>query len=63
MKKFTVGDQVTYRHSTGVIDYIDKEYLTLCFLDNPAPATKTGRHRACLIIYRQNWDEIYETPS
>ena len=59
MKKFSVGDEVTYRYTTGIIDYIDEDYLSLCFLDEAAPETKTGRHRTCLLVYRNYWDELH----
>lgn len=63
MKKFTVGTKVTYRDIIGVIQHIDKEYVTVCFLDRPDPTTKSGRYQACLLVYRNYWDKIYETPS
>lgn len=63
MKKFSVGDEVAYRDIIGVIEHINKEYVTVCFLDRPDPTTKSGKYQACLLVYRSYWDEIYETPS
>ena len=56
--KFKQGDYVTYRGTTGWVDFIDENYITICFLDKADFTKHNGRYQASLLVYRENWHEV-----
>lgn len=63
MKQFHIGQFISWRHSTGVITFIDESYLTLCISEtamHPDDCVHAFRktHQCCLLIYPQHWHEI-----
>jgi hypothetical protein len=58
MVKFKYGMMVMYRHTLGWVDFIDKDYITICYIDQPDRSLHTGRYQASLIVFREYWNEV-----
>ncbi len=45
----------------GYISFIDKAYITICFIDQPLPKSansRWGRHYVNILVYPNHWHEI-----
>lgn len=63
MKHLQIGQFIAWKHSTGVITFIDESYLTMCISEtamHPDDCVNAFRktHQCCILIYKQNWHEI-----
>jgi len=56
--KFKYGTIVQYRHTKGWINFIDDDYITICFLDEPDKSKRIGRYQSNLVVYHECWDEV-----
>ena len=56
--KFKHGMMVQYHHTTGWVNFICDEYITICFLDKPDATARNGRHQANLLVFRNYWHEV-----
>ena len=56
--KFQHGMKVEYRGTHGWIDFIDEQYITVCFLDIPDKTKHNGRYQASLLVYCEYWNEV-----
>lgn len=56
--KFEYGTHVEYRGTHGWVDFIDEQYITICFLDIPDKTKHNGRYQASLLVFREYWNEV-----
>ena len=56
--KFEYGTMVEYRHTRGWVNFIDDQYITICFLDIPDKTKHNGRYQANLVVFREYWNEV-----
>ena len=56
--KFTRGMMVTYRTTTGWVDFIGDKYITICYIDRPDPSCRHGRYQSTLCVFREYWNEV-----
>lgn len=56
--KFKEGQQVIFRNTEGWVNFIDDDYITVCFLDKPDRTKHNGRYQTSLLVYRENWHEV-----
>ena len=55
---FKYGMIVEYRHTRGWVNFIDDQYITICYIDRPDRSSHTGRYQANLLVYREYWHEV-----
>ena len=55
---FKYGMIVEYRHTRGWVNFIDDQYITICFLDIPDKTKHNGRYQANLVVFREYWNEV-----
>lgn len=55
---FKYGMMVEYRHTSGWVNFIGEEYITICFLDEPDKTKRIGRYQSNLVVYRECWNEV-----
>jgi len=55
---FKYGTMVEYRHTRGWVNFIDDQYITICFLDIPDKTKHNGRYQANLVVFREYWNEV-----
>jgi hypothetical protein len=55
---FNYGMMVEYRHTRGWVNFIDDQYITICFLDIPDKTKHNGRYQANLVVFREYWNEV-----
>ena len=55
---FKYGDLVSYYHTTGWVNFIGDDYVTICFIDRPDKTTDNGRYQANLVVFREYWNEV-----
>ena len=55
---FKYGDLVSYHSTTGWVNFIGDDYVTICFIDKPDKTTRNGRYQANLVVYRNYWHEV-----
>jgi len=56
--KFQYGMMVEYRHTRGWVNFIDDQYITICYVDRPDRSSHTGRYQANLVVFRNYWHEV-----
>lgn len=56
--KFQYGMMVEYRHTRGWVNFIDDQYITICYVDRPDRSSHTGRYQANLVVFREHWNEV-----
>ena len=56
--KFKHGMKVQYRHTKGWVNFIDDDYITICFLDEPDKSKHIGRYQSNLVVFREYWNEV-----
>jgi len=56
--QFKYGMAVEYRGNRGWVDFIDDDYITICYIDQPDRSLHTGRYQASLLVFRENWNEV-----
>jgi hypothetical protein len=52
------GTFVEYRNTRGWVNFIDSDYITICFLDIPDKTKHNGRYQANLLVFREHWNEV-----
>ena len=55
---FKYGMMVEYRSTRGWVNFIDDQYITICFLDIPDKTKHNGRYQANLVVFREYWNEV-----
>jgi hypothetical protein len=55
---FKYGMMVEYRNVSGWVNFIDDQYITICFLDEPDKTKRIGRYQSNLVVYHENWHEV-----
>jgi hypothetical protein len=55
---FEYGMMVEYRHTRGWVNFIDDQYITICYIDRPDRSSHTGRYQANLVVFREHWNEV-----
>jgi len=60
LKSLEVGMPIRWKGNEGTIEFVDDEYITMCFraYPNDDPNAVKNVHKCCLIIYPHQWDEI-----
>jgi len=59
MQNFTLGQIVSYKHHTGYINFIDREYITICIRQYPNSYTKNNLTQVLLVIHQPLWSLIH----
>ena len=55
---FEYGTMVQYHHTTGWVNFICDDYITICYIDRPDRSSHTGRYQANLVVFRNYWHEV-----
>jgi len=55
---FKYGMMVEYRSVSGWVNFIDDQYITICYVDRPDRSCHTGRYQANLVVFREYWNEV-----
>jgi hypothetical protein len=49
---------VEYRQTKGWVNFIDDDYITICFMDEPDKSKRIGRYQSNLVVFREYWNEV-----
>ncbi len=55
---FKYGTMVEYRQTKGWVNFIDDDYITICFMDEPDKSKRIGRYQSNLVVYHEYWNEV-----
>lgn len=60
---FQHGEIITYQNYTGYVNFIDKEYITMCIKENTLPdeiarASRRNTNQVCICIHNTRWSDI-----
>jgi hypothetical protein len=66
MLEFFPGQFVSYREHSGYVNFISESYITICIKEYCNP-NEDGEHcrrktrQVNLLVFREYWEEVYET--
>lgn len=60
LKSLEIGMLARYKNHEGTIEFVCDDYITICIAMSPNqdPNARRETNKCCLLVYRQNWDDI-----